>query len=63
MQVSFFFDEIQQVPDWERFIRRVLDTETRRESLHFVVRTEESLLCRLVYNADIDMWTAHVENA
>jgi uncharacterized protein len=25
--VSFFFDEIQQVPDWERFVRRVLDTE------------------------------------
>ena len=26
-RVSFFFDEIQQVPDWERFIRRVLDSE------------------------------------
>lgn len=26
-RVSFFFDEIQQVPDWERFIRRMLDTE------------------------------------
>jgi len=25
--VSLFFDEIQQVPEWERFIRRVLDTE------------------------------------
>jgi len=23
----FFFDEIQNIPDWERFIRRVLDTE------------------------------------
>lgn len=26
-QVSFFFDEIQQVPDWERFVRRLLDSE------------------------------------
>lgn len=25
--VSFFFDEIQQVPDWERFIRRIMDSE------------------------------------
>ncbi|CAA6689566.1 MULTISPECIES: ATP-binding protein [unclassified Lentimonas] len=24
----FFFDEIQNVPDWERFIRRILDTES-----------------------------------
>lgn len=23
----FFFDEIQNVPDWERFVRRVMDTE------------------------------------
>lgn len=23
----FFFDEIQNIPDWERFIRRLLDTE------------------------------------
>lgn len=26
-QVTFFFDEIQNVPGWETFIRRVLDTE------------------------------------
>ncbi len=26
-RVAFFFDEIQQVPDWERFVRRILDTE------------------------------------
>jgi predicted AAA+ superfamily ATPase len=26
-QVTFFFDEIQTVPGWEAFIRRVLDTE------------------------------------
>lgn len=26
-RVSFFLDEIQQVPDWERFVRRVLDSE------------------------------------
>jgi uncharacterized protein len=26
-QVTFFFDEIQVVPGWETFIRRVLDTE------------------------------------
>ncbi len=26
-QVTFFFDEIQTVPGWETFIRRVLDTE------------------------------------
>ena len=26
-QVTFFFDEIQAVPGWETFIRRVLDTE------------------------------------
>ncbi len=25
-RVSFFFDEIQQVPGWERFIRRILDS-------------------------------------
>jgi len=24
----FFFDEIQNVPNWERFIRRLLDTES-----------------------------------
>jgi hypothetical protein len=26
-RVSFFLDEIQQVQDWERFVRRVLDSE------------------------------------
>ncbi len=26
----FFFDEIQLVPDWEQFIRRILDTENVR---------------------------------
>jgi len=26
-QISFFFDEIQQVPDWERFTRRIMDSE------------------------------------
>lgn len=25
--VHFFFDEIQEIPDWEKFIRRLLDTE------------------------------------
>jgi predicted AAA+ superfamily ATPase len=24
---AFFFDEIQNVPEWERFVRRILDTE------------------------------------
>lgn len=26
-EVSFFFDEIQQVPGWERFVRRLIDSE------------------------------------
>ena len=29
-EVFLFFDEIQQLPDWERFIRRVYDSTTRR---------------------------------
>ncbi|MEM6963676.1 MAG: ATP-binding protein [Bacteroidota bacterium] len=29
-QVWFFFDEIQEVPNWEKFIRRIWDTENCR---------------------------------
>ena len=28
-QTYFFFDEIQEAPNWEKFIRRVYDTQTR----------------------------------
>jgi len=39
----FFFDEIQLVPNWEQFIRRVLDTENARV---FVTGSSAKLLSR-----------------
>jgi predicted AAA+ superfamily ATPase len=47
-RVSFFLDEIQQVPDWERFIRRVLDTEKVEV---FVSGSSAALLSREIATA------------
>ncbi len=47
-RVSFFLDEIQQVPDWERFVRRVLDTEKVEM---FVSGSSAALLSREIATA------------
>jgi predicted AAA+ superfamily ATPase len=47
-RVSFFFDEIQQVPDWERFIRRIMDSEKVEV---FVSGSSAALLSREIATA------------
>lgn len=46
--VSFFLDEIQQVQDWERFVRRVLDSEKVEV---FVSGSSAALLSREIATA------------
>ncbi len=41
--VYFFFDEIQEVPNWEKFVRRLLDTENCRI---YVTGSSSKLLSR-----------------
>lgn len=47
-RVSFFLDEIQQVRDWERFVRRVLDSEKVEV---FVSGSSAALLSREIATA------------
>jgi hypothetical protein len=47
-RVSFFFDEMQQVPGWERFIRRMLDSENVEV---FVSGSSAALLSREIATA------------
>ncbi len=42
-RVWFFFDEVQEVPDWEKFIRRILDKENCRV---YVTGSSSKLLSR-----------------
>jgi hypothetical protein len=46
--VTWCFDEIQVVPDWERFVRRLLDTETVEV---FVTGSSAALLSREIATA------------
>ncbi len=47
-QVYFFFDEIQDVPGWEKFIRRMVDTVSRHV---FVTGSSAKLLSREIATA------------
>lgn len=41
--VYFFFDEVQEVPNWEKFVRRIVDTENCRL---FITGSSANLLSR-----------------
>jgi len=47
-QVYFFFDEIQDVPGWEKFVRRLLDTVSRHV---FITGSSAKLLSREIATA------------
>ncbi|MBU0980563.1 MAG: ATP-binding protein [Nanoarchaeota archaeon] len=42
-ELYFFFDEIQEIPDWEKFVRRVYDTISKRI---FITGSSAKLLSR-----------------